>query len=371
MSDSEPLSPPPPVPKAPETLGQILRNARLAQDLTVEQLSTELRIEAKQLNALEQNRFEQIGVPVFIKGYLKQYGLRLGLDVSDLLALYHKQTTLADIEIQPRRTIKLRDERQITSWILAAIVLLTLVVGLAVWWWSGGSFSTAWGTRSTPRNCDVPGRRSRRAGDAAGRRAGRGPARTDSAARGPARRGPAARGTRWAASGGRCIAGRRGLPSARRRRRRRGSARRDDSARAHLRAGELGRNHRRARRTPAVRLERRGPQRHRARRAAVRGRARQCRFRAADGRRRALRDSARPAKATSRASPSTRPRIDAAMAELIQPVKGMNDVLADQAPWWNRARVRRRTSCSRATAISACACPSSSARSSSAARSAS
>ncbi len=24
------------------------------------------------------------------------------------------------------------------------------------------------------------------------------------------------------------------------------------------------------------------------------------------------------------------------MAELIQPVKGMNDVLADQAPWWNR-----------------------------------
>ena len=75
MADSEPPSPPPPVQKAPETLGQILRSARLAQDLTVEQLSTELRIEAKQLNALEQNRFEQIGVPVFIKGYLKQYGL--------------------------------------------------------------------------------------------------------------------------------------------------------------------------------------------------------------------------------------------------------------------------------------------------------
>lgn len=151
MSDSEPLDPsPPPVQKAPETLGQILRSARLAQDLTIEQLSTELRIEAKQLNALEQNRFEQIGVPVFIKGYLKQYGLRLGLDPRDLLALYYKQATLADVEIQPRRTIKLRDERQITSWILAGVVLLTIVVGLAVWWWSGGSFSTAWGTRSTP-----------------------------------------------------------------------------------------------------------------------------------------------------------------------------------------------------------------------------
>jgi cytoskeleton protein RodZ len=156
MTDSEPPSPVPPAPKAPETLGQILRSARLAQDLTVEQLATELRIEAKQLNALEENRFERIGVPVFIKGYLKQYGLRLGLDVPNLLALYYKQTTLADVQIQPRRTIKLRDERQITSWILAAIVLLALVVGLAAWWWSGGRFVAASGIQSTPVTTTPP-----------------------------------------------------------------------------------------------------------------------------------------------------------------------------------------------------------------------
>jgi cytoskeleton protein RodZ len=155
MSDSEPPSPPPPVQKAPETLGQILRSARLAQDLTIEQLATELRIEAKQLTALEDNRFERIGVPVFIKGYLKQYGLRLGLDVPDLLALYYKQTTLAEVEIQPRRTIKLRDERQIASWILAAIVLLALA-GLAAWWWSGGTFGAVSGSRSAPATTTSP-----------------------------------------------------------------------------------------------------------------------------------------------------------------------------------------------------------------------
>src|SRR5262245_53532386 len=70
MADSEQSSEPkadePKAPPPPATLGERLRAARLSQDLTVEQLSTELRIEAKQLHALENNRFEQIGVPVFI-----------------------------------------------------------------------------------------------------------------------------------------------------------------------------------------------------------------------------------------------------------------------------------------------------------------
>jgi len=149
MTDSDDAPSAPAAPRPPDTLGQMLRNARLTQDLTLEQLAAELRIEAKQLDALEQNRFERIGVPVFIKGYLKQYGLRLGLDVSDLLALYYKQTTVGNVEIQPNRTIKLRDERQIASWILAAIVLLAVAVGLAAWWWSGG-FGAATVTQRTP-----------------------------------------------------------------------------------------------------------------------------------------------------------------------------------------------------------------------------
>jgi cytoskeleton protein RodZ len=122
---------------APASLGQRLRDARVAQDLTIEQLATELRIEAKQLAALEEDRLEQIGVPVFVKGYVKQYGQRLGLDVRELLGLYYQQGKLADIEIRPNRTIKLHDERQITAWLLALIVLVAVVVGLAVWWWDG------------------------------------------------------------------------------------------------------------------------------------------------------------------------------------------------------------------------------------------
>jgi cytoskeleton protein RodZ len=139
------------------TLGQTLQNARIAHDLTLEQVATELRIEVKQLKALEDNRFTDIGVPVFVKGYLKQYGQRLGLDVRDLLAAYYHQTDLSDVQVQPNRTIKLRDERQITAWLLAAIVLLAVIVGLAVWWWNGGNLElTGRSPASAPTTATPP-----------------------------------------------------------------------------------------------------------------------------------------------------------------------------------------------------------------------
>ena len=123
---------------APESqsVGQLLKQARVALDLSVEQLSTELRIEARQLQALEEDRFERIGVPVFIKGYIRGYGQRLGLDYGDLLAVYYRQVAVHEVDIRPSRSIKMRDARQITIWIVAAVALVAVAVGLAVWWWS-------------------------------------------------------------------------------------------------------------------------------------------------------------------------------------------------------------------------------------------
>ncbi len=121
---------------APEkrSVGETLREARNAQGVSLEQVATELRIERPQLEALESDRFERIGVPVFVKGYLRQYGARLGLDPRDLLALYHKQSSLKEVQVQPSKTIKLHDERQVTVWVIAALAILVLIVGLAAWW---------------------------------------------------------------------------------------------------------------------------------------------------------------------------------------------------------------------------------------------
>jgi cytoskeleton protein RodZ len=139
MADSEQSAAPQAAPSTP-SLGELLREARVAKDLTIEQLATELRIEARQLSALEENRFEQIGVPVFVKGYIRQCGQRLGLDPSRLIEIYGRQTKLGEVEVKPSKPIRLRNERQITVWIVALLLLLLIAVGLAVWWLNGANF---------------------------------------------------------------------------------------------------------------------------------------------------------------------------------------------------------------------------------------
>jgi len=125
---------------ASTNLGQTLREARVAKDLTIEQIATELRIEARQLAAIEDNRFEQIGPAVFIKGYIRQYAQRLGLDQPTVMEIYGRQTSVEEVQIRPSKPIKLRDERQITVWVVATLVLLLIAVGLVVWWLNGGGF---------------------------------------------------------------------------------------------------------------------------------------------------------------------------------------------------------------------------------------
>jgi cytoskeleton protein RodZ len=136
MVDSEEPSAITPAP-ATTSPGQILRDARVARDLTIEQLATELRIEARQLAALEEDRFDQIGVPVFVKGYLRQYAQRLGVDQQNVIALYSQKVQPIEVPIQPSRTIRLRDERQITVWVVAVLLLVLIIVGLGLWWFNG------------------------------------------------------------------------------------------------------------------------------------------------------------------------------------------------------------------------------------------
>jgi cytoskeleton protein RodZ len=126
-----------PVSDDDENLGSKLRQAREAKDLTIDEVAAELRIGVPFLNALEEGDYQVLGAPVFAKGYLKQYGARLGLDVSELVEAYRQAVGDESVTIAPSRTITLRDEHQITVWVIAAVVLLLIGGVIWFWWWLG------------------------------------------------------------------------------------------------------------------------------------------------------------------------------------------------------------------------------------------
>src|SRR5688572_5823472 len=107
MRDADaPAAPVEDAPKArSEGIGPALRAARMARRVSLEQISERLRIEPRALIALEEERFEAIGAPVFVKGYLKHYSDYLGLDSTRLLGIYRSEHGSDEPIAQARRSI--------------------------------------------------------------------------------------------------------------------------------------------------------------------------------------------------------------------------------------------------------------------------
>lgn len=73
------------------TVGEILKKKRLEKNLTFEEIEKATRIRAKFLQAIEENNYNYLPPSTFAKGFVRNYGIFLGLDPSRLLAIYRRQ----------------------------------------------------------------------------------------------------------------------------------------------------------------------------------------------------------------------------------------------------------------------------------------
>jgi cytoskeleton protein RodZ len=66
-------------------IGEVLRKARDAQKLTVEDVASRLHLSIKQINALEQDDFAVFGSAMLVRGFIKSYARLLSLDSEPLI----------------------------------------------------------------------------------------------------------------------------------------------------------------------------------------------------------------------------------------------------------------------------------------------
>jgi cytoskeleton protein RodZ len=69
----------------PSGCGAVLRQAREAAGLTIEQVATQLRMTVRSVANLESDDWSSLGAPVFVRGQLRSYARLLGVDLEPLM----------------------------------------------------------------------------------------------------------------------------------------------------------------------------------------------------------------------------------------------------------------------------------------------
>jgi cytoskeleton protein RodZ len=125
-------------------IGSSLREARLRQELDFPELEERTKIRPKYLRALEDERFDILPAPTYVKGFLRSYAEALGLDGQPFVDEYNSRFAVGEEEpvIRARRVpVERRDRRaaresRIAVLALLAIAVLTALV-IAAWRFGG------------------------------------------------------------------------------------------------------------------------------------------------------------------------------------------------------------------------------------------
>jgi cytoskeletal protein RodZ len=119
-------------------LGEVLRTAREARFIDLARVERDTKIRVRYLSALERGDYRDLPGAVYTKGFLRNYGLYLGLDPEYLVDLYRLELGSAvdrPAAPVPPRPIAARQGRSlvVTSGAVAAVILTVLVVAFVVY----------------------------------------------------------------------------------------------------------------------------------------------------------------------------------------------------------------------------------------------
>ncbi|TDU03869.1 cytoskeletal protein RodZ [Streptomyces sp. 846.5] len=117
------------------TIGQVLGAARLAAELTVEEVSAETRVRVPLIQAVEEDDFDRCGGDFYARGHIRAIAKAVGADGEALVARYddaHGGAPSAARPIAAFEPQKIRAERRRPNWtgaMVAAIVVVVAVIG--------------------------------------------------------------------------------------------------------------------------------------------------------------------------------------------------------------------------------------------------
>jgi len=124
---------------APRSIGARLRAGRERAGLSLPAAAEKLHLDPKVIEALEADRFAELGASVYVRGHLRRYGDFVGESGTELVSLYTARDVrppppdLTQVPQAERRS----DPRQLVTPLVG--LGCALVLALAIWWVLAGS----------------------------------------------------------------------------------------------------------------------------------------------------------------------------------------------------------------------------------------
>lgn len=115
--------------------GERLQAARIQKGLSLEDVASRMHLSTSILEAIEENNFEEISAPIFVKGYLRAYARIVALEEDDMIQQYTDYYSEEDPPISTTSNtipeLSVADAR--IKWTTYLVILV-----LAAWWWNKG-----------------------------------------------------------------------------------------------------------------------------------------------------------------------------------------------------------------------------------------
>jgi len=111
-------------------LGDVLRTAREEKGVSLAQAEAATMIRRAYLQALEDDDYGVLPGAVYVKGFVRNYAIYLGLDPSHVLSIYHREHPDQSQQVIAPATIKPRGTSQLVTGGTVASLLLVVVVSI-------------------------------------------------------------------------------------------------------------------------------------------------------------------------------------------------------------------------------------------------
>ncbi|HEU0283386.1 MAG TPA: RodZ domain-containing protein [Gallionella sp.] len=127
-----------PAPVVAIPLGKTLREARERLGLSIADVSGQIKLAVRQIEALEADDFQRLPEMPFVRGFVRSYAKILHLDAQPLLASLPQANAdsvplLVPVSVEVPFPSAHSPQRQNLIWLGAALLLSVLVVAFAVW----------------------------------------------------------------------------------------------------------------------------------------------------------------------------------------------------------------------------------------------